>query len=110
MLLITFPFGSTAKEYAEEMVRREGGKPYIYKCKIYTKKPLILNSNGWNSSATFIDKNRNDIKNYLITDGNDSIVSYDFENKKEEGLEYGDYILATKNLDIIEIIDIFEFK
>ena len=40
------PFGSTAKEYAEELVRREGGKPYIYKCKINYKNPLMLNSNG----------------------------------------------------------------
>ena len=36
-------YGSTAKEYAEDLVVREGGKPYIYKCKIHTKNPLILN-------------------------------------------------------------------
>jgi hypothetical protein len=49
-------YGSTAKEYAEDLVIRKGGKPYIYKCKIHVKNPLILNSNGWYSSVTFIDK------------------------------------------------------
>lgn len=34
----------------------------------------------------------------------------DFENKEDKGLQWGDYILATNNLNIIEIIDIFEFK
>ena len=103
-------YGSTAKEYAEDLVVREGGKPYIYKCKIHTKKPLILNSNGWYSSNTFIDKNRIDIKRWMVTDGNDCIIAYNFENKEDEGLQWGDYILATNNLNIIEIIDIFEFK
>jgi hypothetical protein len=103
-------YGSTAKEYAEDLVVREGGKPYIYKCKIHTKKPLILNSNGWYSSNTYIDKNRSDIKRWMTTDGNDCVISYNFENKEDEGLQWGDYILATNNLNIIEIIDIFEFK
>ena len=35
---------------------------------------------------------------------------FQFENKEDEGLQWGDYILATNNLNIIEIIDIFEFK
>ena len=43
-------------------------------------------------------------------DGYDCVISYDFQNKGEEGLDWGDYILATNNLDIIEIIDIFEFN
>jgi hypothetical protein len=103
-------YGSTAKEYAEDLVVREGGKPYIYKCEIQTKKPLILDSNGWYSSNTYIDKNRNDIKSKMNADGNDCVISYDFENKENEGLQWGDYILATNNLDIIKIIDIFEFK
>lgn len=103
-------YGSTAMEYAKNLVVREGGKPYIYKCKIHHKKPLILNSNGWQSSATYIDLHRNDIKRRMNRDGNDCIISYDFENKEDEGLQWGDYILATNNLNIIEIIDIFEFK
>jgi hypothetical protein len=103
-------YGATAKEYAEDLVVREGGKPYIYKCKIHTKKPLVLNSNGWYSSNTYIDKNRNDIKRWMNSEGNDCVISYDFQNKEDEGLQWGDYILATNNLDIIEIIDIFEFK
>jgi hypothetical protein len=101
-------YGSTAKEYAENLVVIEGGKPYIYKCKINTKKPLILNSNGWYSSVTFIDKNRNDIKQ--IDKKYDCVIAYNFENKKEEGMQWGDYILVTNNLNIIEIVDIFEFK
>jgi len=103
-------YGSTAKEYAEDSVMREGGKPYIYKCKINTKTPLVLNSNGWYSSNTYIDKNRSDIKRWMTKDNNDCVISYDFEGKEDDGLEWGDYILATENLDIIEIIDIFEFK
>jgi hypothetical protein len=101
-------YGSTAKEYAEEMVLREGGKPYVYKCKIHTKNPLILNSNGWYSSNAYIDKNRNDIKGWMATDGHDCTIVYDFQNQEEEGLKYGDHILATKNLTIIEIVDIIE--
>ena len=103
-------YGSTAKEYAEDLVIREGGKPYVYKCKIHTKNPLILNSDGWYSSNTYIDKNRNDIKRWMATDGNDCVISYNFKNKQEEGLKWGDYILATNNLDIIEIVDIFDLE
>ena len=36
--------------------------------------------------------------------------SWLLEDKEDEGLQWGDYILATNNLNIIEIIDIFEFK
>lgn len=100
------PFGTTAMEYAEEMVRREGGSPYIYKCKIHTQNPMIANSNGWYSTGTFIDKNRNDIKRYITHNKKDCIIAYDFENKKEEGFRWADYILATNNLDIIEIVDV----
>jgi hypothetical protein len=103
-------YGSTAKEYAEDLVIREGGKPYIYKCKINYKNPLILNSNGWYSSATYIDKNRSDIKTWMVRDRNDCIISYNFENKAEEGLRWGDYILATNHLDIIEIVEVFEYE
>lgn len=103
-------YGSTAKEYAEDLVVREGGKPYIYKCKIHTKNPLILNSNNWYSSNTYIDKNRNDIKRWMVNNDNDCVISYNFENKQTDGPEWADYILATNNLDIIEIVDIFEFK
>lgn len=103
-------YGSTAKEYAEDLVVREGGKPYIYKCKIHTKNPLILDSNGWYSSNTFIDKNRNDIKRWLLDDNYDSVIAYDFKSKAEDGLEWSDFILATSNLDIIEIVERFEFK
>lgn len=101
-------YGSTAKEYAEDLVVREGGKPYVYKCKIHTKNPLVLNSNGWYSSNTFIDKNRIDIKNWLLADDYDAVIAYDFENKAEEGLQWADFILTTSNLDIIEIVEVIE--
>lgn len=103
-------YGSTAKEYAENMVICNGGVPYIYKCKIHTKNSLVLNSNGWASSNVYIDKNRNDIKRRLDTNNNDCVISYDFNNKEDEGLQWGDYILVTKNLNIIEIVDVFEYK
>lgn len=101
------PYGSTAMEYAEEMVRRYGGNPYIYKCKIHVKNPLILDSDGWYSSATFIDKNRNDIKRYVEKGNNDSVIAYDFS---EKDIRWRDYQLVAKDLSIIEIIDIFEYK
>ena len=103
-------YGSTAKEYAENAVITNGGKPYIYKCKINVKKPLILDSNGWYSTNVFIDKNRNDIKNEITRGNYDCVIAYDFDNKKNEGLEYADCILATSDLDIIEIVDTFELK
>lgn len=103
-------FGSTAKEYADYAVTIKGGTRYIYKCKIHTKNPLILNSNGWYSSNVYVDKNRHDINNRMKNNNHDCIIAYDFENKQEEGLIWGDYILVTNHLDIIEIADIIEYK
>ena len=103
-------YGSTAKEYAEDLVIREGGKPYIYKCKIHTTKPLILNSNGWYSSNTYIDKNRTDIDRWMKNKNNDCVIAYNFQDVTAEGIDVGDYILATNVLNIIEIIDIFEYN
>lgn len=103
-------YGSTAKEYAEDLVIREGGKPYIYKCKVHTKNPLFLNSNGWYSSNTFMDKNRGDIKRWMANKRNDCVIVYNFQEKQKEGMEWGDYILATPNPQIIEIMDIFEYQ
>lgn len=100
------PYSSTAKEYAEEMVRRYGGTPYIYTCKIHINNPLILDSSGWYSSNTYIDKNRNDISRWL--NNNDCVIVYNKDTEKSEGLRWGDYILATNNIDIIEIVDISE--
>lgn len=102
------PYGSTAKEYAENAVSRHGGEPYVYKCKININKPLILNSNGWYSSNVYIDKNRNDIINWLKNDNYDSVIVYDFETTNEDGIEFGDFILATKNIDIIVIKEIIK--
>lgn len=102
-------YGSTAREYAEDLVRREGGVPYIYKCKVHVKNPLVLNSNGWYSSVSYLDKNRNDIKRWVKSGGYDGVISYDFENKEVEGLQWGDYVLVTDNLGLIEIVDVFEF-
>ena len=101
--LLPPPYSSTAEEYAENAVAKHGGKPYVYKCKIYTKKPLVLNSNGWYSSNTYIDKNRNDIIRWLQNDNYDSVVAYDF---LETDIKWKDYILVTKNIDIIKIVEI----
>jgi len=68
-------YGSTAKEYAERLVILKGGKPYIYKCKINPKNPLIINSNGWYSSNTYVDKNRSDLKRWMKAGGNDCLIS-----------------------------------
>ena len=46
----------------------------------------------------------------MVSNGNDCVISYNFENKQTDGPEWADGILVTNNLDIIEIVDIFEFK
>lgn len=97
------PYGSTAKEYAEYLVTVGGGEPYIYKCKIEPKNPLFLNSNGWYSSNTYIDKNRNDIKQRMISENNDCVIAYDFTEKD-------DFIVATSDVSIITIVDIAKLK
>jgi len=101
-------FGSTAKEYAEYVVSVYGGTPYVYKCKLNIQNPLMLDSSGWYSSNSYIDQNRSDIKRWMK--GEDCAISYNLENRKKDGLEFGDYILATKNLNMIEIISVSELK
>lgn len=101
-------YGSTAKEYADNLVVIEGGNPYVYKCKIHYKNPLVLDSSGWYSSNTFIDKNRGDIKRYMEKDNYDCTIVYNFDNYKEEGIEYGDFILVTNDISTIEIVEIIE--
>ena len=49
-------------------------------CKLNFKNPLVLNSNGWYSSNTYIDKNINDIVRWKLIDDNDCVISYDFQN------------------------------
>ncbi len=94
------PYGSTAKEYAEDAVMSNGGKPYIYKCRIRFRNPLVLDSNGWYSSNLCIDRQRNDIKRRMDHEKDyDCVVAYDFG--EDEGIEFRDYILATSNLGIV---------
>lgn len=102
-------YGSTAKEYAEDSVEKNGGKPYVYKCKINANKPLVLDSKGWYSSNTLIDTQATDIKKQMGINGNDCVIVYNSDNKEEDGLQWGDYILVSDELDKIEIIDIIEF-
>lgn len=97
-------YGSTAKEYAEYAVSVHGGKPYIYKCKIDTKNPLMINTEGWYSSNTYIDKNRSDIKRWMENGNNDSVIGYNIDS------DYKDFILATSHLDIITIVSVEELK
>lgn len=101
-------YGSTAKEYAEDLVVRQGGKPYVYKCKINLKNPLILDSSGWYSTNTYIDKNRNDLKRYIERNNYDGLISYNFDSKKTDGLAWADLILVTNKISNIEIIKIIE--
>jgi hypothetical protein len=103
-------YGSTAKEYAENAVICNGGKPYIYKCKISMDNPLILDSSGWYSSNTFIDKNRYEINRLMEQDNHDCIIVYDFDNYKEEGLEWGDFILVTNKIENIKIVESFVYN
>mgnify|MGYP001325928081 CR=1 FL=1 len=84
------------------MVIIEFNWPIIYKCKLIMKNPLILDSNGWYSSVSYIDKNRNDIKRWLNNDNYDSILVY---NHGEDNIEYKDYISVVFNPKQIQIIE-----
>lgn len=99
------PFGSTAEEYAKEVVRNRGGKPYVYECELDYKNALILDSNGWPSSNNYIDSNRHDLIKQLKE--YDSLIVYDFE---EYELEYRDFICVIKNIEQIKILNIIEIK
>jgi len=100
--------GSTAKEYDDYSTSISGGKPFVYKCKIHFKNPLILDSEGWYSSNTFIDKNRFAIKRAMEEDNHETVIAYDSETYDEGDLEYADFILVTNDIDSIEIVEIIE--
>lgn len=93
------PYGTNAKEYADESARNNGGTPIIYTCTVDIKKPLILNSNGWGSSVQCIDKQRNDIKRWVS--GHDCVIAFDHE----EDFEYAEYIIAVFDESKIKVIN-----
>lgn len=96
------PYSSTAKEYAEEMVRRHGGEPYIYTCELSYNKPLILDSNGYDQGSAYcIDSQRNDIKNWLKQNSYDAILCYDFQ---ETEFKYQDNIVVVFKPEQIKIL------
>lgn len=100
------PFGTTAKEYAEEAVRNFGGSPIVYEVKLNIKNPLFINSNGLHSSVTAIDKQRNDIKRQLSTSNYDAVVAYDFEEKDFNDKDYSAVVLNSNQIEIIRVIQL----
>lgn len=75
--------------------------------KIFNRYALIKDNVVTNMTLQNYDIDRDYEPYSKNVDDNDCIISYNFENKEYEGLQYSDYILATNNLNIIEIV---EFK
>jgi hypothetical protein len=96
------PYGSSAKEYAENSAIVKGGEAIIYECELDMKKPLVLNSNGWYNSVDYLDRNRNDIKKWLEISTYDSIISYD--STKKDKHDDDDFIAIVFNPDQIKIV------
>ncbi len=103
------PYGTTAREYAEEMVRRYGGTPYVYECKLNLKNPLVLDtSDHERGSANYIDSHRELIARKLS--GHDSIVAYNFS---EDELKYQDQIAVVfdpADITILSVKNASEYK
>lgn len=96
------PFSSSAKEYAEDLVIRKGGKPYIYHCKLDLTDAMIVDAKGWYNANAYIDLNRNDILRWLKYESKEAFVAFE-----DMGDGYGlDAICLILNPDLIEIIEV----
>lgn len=74
----------------------------VYECKLKFDNPLIIDSEGWYSSNTAVDKQRGDIKRWLTAEKFDAIIVY---NSEEEDLDQMDFIaimMDPKNIEIIK--------
>ncbi len=95
--------GETAKDYANEAVKRNGGNPYIYKVKINTNNIHLFDSDEYYSSTTALDLNPELFEKY------DTVVSYNYDEYKNNP-KYANFILSTTDIDNIEIVDIFDLS
>lgn len=92
------PYGTNAKEYANNSAMSHGGTPIIYTCTVNIKNPLILDSNGWSSSVQCIDKQKNDIKR--TSSNYDCVIAYNHD----EDFEYAEYIIAVFDDSKIKVV------
>jgi len=90
-------YSTSAAEFAYDAVKKNGGSPVVYKCKINLLNPLIKDSHNAYSSTAFIDINCNSLEKEMV--GHDGLIVYNKSSK-----DYTDYILVTKELDSIEIV------
>jgi hypothetical protein len=91
------PYSSTASEYAKHAVSQHGGSPVVYEVELDMKNPLVIDSNGWYSSNTCIDKQRSDIKRWMESGNNDAVVAYDFKTGD-------DFISVVSDPGMVKII------
>lgn len=114
------PYGASALEFAEQAVKKTGGSPIIYKCKVNFSNPLIIDSKGFYNSNAKADAHRLKLKHNLEEGNHDGIVIYNSEGYKlpdyitDDDLikthrsidpKNLDYLIITSNPDNIEIIE-----
>lgn len=114
------PYGASALEFAEQAVKKSGGSPIIYKCKVNLANPLIIDSKGYYNSNAIADAHRLKLKHNLEQGNHDGIIIYNSESYKlpdyitDEDLikkhtttdpKHLDYLVITSNPDNITIIE-----
>lgn len=96
------PYGSTAGEYARNAKVVHGGDAIVYECKLTFENPLIIDSEGWYSSNTAIDKQRGDIKRWLKEDKYDAVIAYNSGEDEFKHMDFIAVVLDPKNIEIIK--------
>jgi len=96
------PYGATAGEYARNAKMAHGGQAIVYECKLNFENPLIIDSEGWYSSNTAVDKQKGDIKRWLKEDKYDAVIAYNTEYTDIEDRDFIAVVLDPKNIEIIK--------
>ena len=91
--------GATAEDFAKKAVEVSGGTPIIYKCKLNFNRPLILDSEGYYSSNSYIDIKSDEIKRKMEEAHYDGVIVYNIKKGWE------DCIAMTNDISKIEILD-----
>jgi hypothetical protein len=119
------PYGSTAVEYAKNIVSEKGGKPFIYKCQIKLNNPLIVDSKGYYNSNFIADSHREKLIRQRNEGNHDGIIIYNSEghklpdyitdedvikNHNQYDIENMDFILITQHPEKIKIIEKMTIK
>lgn len=91
-------YGNTASEYAQNAQKSGYSEPdgaNIIPAYISMSNPLVINSEGWYSPVTFMDRNRYDVANRVKESKHDGVVIYD--RNKEEGYDDRLYVAFSPN-------------